>query len=247
MIPGPELDDRQLAHALAETAGKLLVTARASGLVDGKALGAMGDVVAHHFLVHALKALRPEDAVLSEEAAADPARLTHSRVWIVDPLDGTREYSERRSDWAVHVALAVDGVAVIGAVAQPDLGITYDMNCPPPAQKANDNLKIVVSRTRPPAEAEKVAAAMGAELVGMGSAGAKTMAVVRGEVDAYVHSGGQYEWDSAAPVAVAQAAGLHVSRLDGSPMRYNRPDPYLPDLLVCRPEYAERMLAAINS
>ncbi|MDB5438891.1 MAG: 3(2),5-bisphosphate nucleotidase CysQ [Caulobacteraceae bacterium] len=247
MILGAELDDRQLARALAETAGKLLVTARDSGLVDGKALGAMGDVVAHHFLVHALKALRPDDAVLSEEAAADPARLSYRRVWIVDPLDGTREYSERRNDWAVHVALAVDGVAAIGAVAQPDLGITYDMTCSPPTAKVGDGLKIVVSRTRPPAEAEKVAASMGAELVGMGSAGAKTMAVVRGEVDAYVHSGGQYEWDSCAPVAVAQAAGLHVSRLDGSPMRYNQPDPYLPDLLVCRAEYAERLLAAINA
>ena len=242
-----DLDDRQLARKLAETAGQLLVIARDSGLVEGKPLGAMGDVVAHHFLVHALKHARPNDAVLSEEAAADPARLTQARVWIVDPLDGTREYGERRTDWAVHVALAVDGVAVIGAVSQPDLGVTYDMDAPAPAPSAIDTLRIVVSRTRPPAEAEKVAAALGAELVGMGSAGAKTMAVVRGDFDAYVHSGGQYEWDSCAPVAVAQAAGLHVSRLDGSPMRYNRPDPYLPDLLVCRPALAERLLAAINA
>jgi 3'(2'), 5'-bisphosphate nucleotidase len=242
-----DLDDRELARRLAHTAGQLLVIARDSNLVDGKALGAMGDVVAHHFLVHALNACRPNDAVLSEEAVADPARLTHSRVWIVDPLDGTREYSERRSDWAVHVALAIDGVAVIGAVSQPDLGVTYAMDCPAPAASLEPGLRIVVSRTRPPAEAEKVAAALGATLVGMGSAGAKTMAVVRGEVDAYVHSGGQYEWDSAAPVAVAKAAGLHVSRLDGSPLIYNRPDPYLPDLLVCRAHLADQLLAALNA
>jgi 3'(2'), 5'-bisphosphate nucleotidase len=242
-----ELDDRELARRLAHAAGQLLVVARDANLVDGKALGAMGDVVAHHFLVHALGACRPNDAVLSEEAAADPARLTHSRVWIVDPLDGTREYSERRSDWAVHVALSVDGVATIGAVSQPDLGVTYAMDCPAPAASPDEKLRIVVSRTRPPAEAEKIAAALGAELIGMGSAGAKTMAVVRGEVDAYVHSGGQYEWDSAAPVAVAKAAGLHVSRLDGSPLVYNRPDPYLPDLLICRPHLTDSLLAAIKA
>jgi 3'(2'), 5'-bisphosphate nucleotidase len=241
------LDDAELARRLAQTAGQLLVVARDADLVDGKALGAMGDVVAHHFLVHALGACRPDDAVLSEEAAADPARLTRSRVWIVDPLDGTREYSERRADWAVHVALTIDGVAVIGAVSQPDLGVTYAMDCPPPPASPEPGLRIVVSRTRPPAEAEKIAQALGAELIGMGSAGAKTMAVVRGEADAYVHSGGQYEWDSAAPVAVAKAAGLHVSRLDGSPLVYNRRDPYLPDLLVCRRDLAERLLAALKA
>lgn len=242
-----DLDDAELARRLAEAAGKLLVVARDADLVHGKALGAMGDVVAHHFLVHALGACRPDDAILSEEAAANPARLNHQRVWIVDPLDGTREYSERRADWAVHVALAVDGAPVIGAVSQPDLGLTYGMDTAPPDASTASGLRIVVSRTRPPAEAEKIAAQLGAELIGMGSAGAKAMAVVRGEADAYVHSGGQYEWDSAAPVAVAMAAGLHASRLDGRPLVYNQPNPYLPDLLICRPALADTLLATIKA
>jgi 3'(2'), 5'-bisphosphate nucleotidase len=239
------MTDAQLALKLAETAGQLLITLRQSGLVDGKALGTAGDAVAHQFLVQALAHQRPQDGVLSEEGARDPARLAKSRVWIVDPLDGTREYSEARPDWAVHVALAIDGVAAIGAVAQPDLGVAY---CTDAAElgPCPGALKILVSRTRPPQEAERAAKALGAELVGMGSAGAKTMAVVRGEAHAYVHSGGQYEWDSCAPVAVAQAAGLHVSRLDGSPLIYNCEDPYLPDLVVCRKELSADLLAALR-
>lgn len=238
------LDDTALAVKLAEGAGQLLVNLRETGLFSGKALGKAGDAVAHQFLVHALAHLRPDDGVLSEEGAADPARLAMSRVWIVDPVDGTREYGERRTDWAVHVALSVGGRAALGAVAQPDLGVTYGSataclgDCP-------GGLKIVVSRTRPPEQAERAAQALSAELVGMGSAGAKTMAVVRGEAHAYVHAGGQYEWDSCAPVAVATAAGLHVSRLDGSPLIYNRSDPYLPDLVVCRPDLKDRLLAAL--
>jgi 3'(2'), 5'-bisphosphate nucleotidase len=239
------MTDAELALKLAETAGQLLITLRESGLVTGKALGAAGDAVAHQFLVQALAHQRPEDGVLSEEGAADPARLEKSRVWIVDPLDGTREYSEARPDWAVHVALAVDGVAAIGAVAQPDLGVAYCTDAPTlgPCPGA---LKILVSRTRPPEQAERAAKTLGAELIGMGSAGAKTMAVVRGEAHAYVHAGGQYEWDSCAPVAVAAAAGLHVSRIDGSPLIYNCADPYLPDLLVCRKELSAELLAALN-
>lgn len=238
------MTDAELARALADTAGRLLLDLRESGLLEGKALGAAGDAVAHQFLVHALAQARPDDGVLSEEGAADPARLQKARVWIVDPLDGTREYSERRPDWAVHVALSVDGVATIGAVAQPDLNITY---CTDSATlgACDGDLRILVSRTRPPEAAERAAATLGASLVGMGSAGAKTMAVVRGEAHAYVHAGGQYEWDSAAPVAVAAAAGLHVSRLDGSPLIYNCADPYLPDLVVCRADLGERLIAAL--
>ncbi len=237
-------DDVALAVRLAEGAGRLLVSLRDSGLFEGKALGKAGDAVAHQFLVHALAHLRPDDGVLSEEGAADPARLAQSRVWIVDPVDGTREYGERRPDWAVHVALAIDGVATIGAVMQPDLGVTYSTadcvlgDCP-------GGLKILVSRTRPPEQAERAAERLSAELVGMGSAGAKAMAVVRGEAHAYVHAGGQYEWDSCAPAAIAAAAGLHVSRLDGSPLIYNRADPYLPDIIVCRPELRDRLLSAL--
>ncbi|PTQ13361.1 3'(2'),5'-bisphosphate nucleotidase CysQ [Sphingomonas oleivorans] len=237
------MSDAALARHIAETAGELLLTLQASGLIQGKALGRAGDRVANAFIVEALRQARPDDALLSEEEAADPARLGHSRVWIVDPLDGTREYSEGRSDWAVHVALAIDGVAAIGAVALPALSLTLGSDDPPPIACAGEApLRMLVSRSRPAAHAVAVAEALAAELVPMGSAGAKAMAVVRGEADIYLHSGGQYEWDSCAPVAVARAAGLHVSRIDGSPLVYNREDPYLPDLLICRKEHARRVL-----
>ncbi|GAA4988812.1 3'(2'),5'-bisphosphate nucleotidase CysQ [Kineococcus glutinatus] len=194
-----------------------------------------------------LGALRPDDAVLSEEAADDPARLTASRVWIVDPLDGTREFGEPpRPDWAVHVALWADGDLVAGAVALPALGVTVGTaEPPPPPAHRPGRSRIAVSRTRPPVEATAAAGALDAELVPMGSAGAKVVAVVRGEVDAYVHAGGQYEWDSAAPVAVARAAGLRACRLDGSELRYNRTDVRVPDLLVSRPGIADAVLAAV--
>lgn len=239
-------EDSQLASRLAEQAGRLLLAARDLTELKGSPLGALGDAVGQQYLARSLKALRPYDAVLSEEAADDASRLERSRVWIIDPLDGTREYSEGRSDWAVHVALSVDGLAVAGAVALPALGLVFDTAQPPQLPPAPAGLKIVVSRSRPPEIATRAAEALGAELAPMGSAGAKTMAVVRGEAHAYVHAGGQYEWDSAAPVAVAQAAGLHVSRLDGSPMTYNQRDTYMPDLLVCRPELTDRLMAAVS-
>jgi 3'(2'), 5'-bisphosphate nucleotidase len=193
-------------------------------------------------LCRELRAARPDDALLSEEEKDNPARLASHRVWIVDPLDGTREYGEGRADWAVHVALAIDGVASVGAVALPGLGLTLTSGAPTALAPANEPLRMLVSRTRPAAEAVQVAERMGAELLAMGSAGAKAMAVVRGEADIYLHTGGQYEWDNCAPVAVAQAAGLHVSRVDGSPLRYNNADTYLPDLLICRRELADEVL-----
>lgn len=233
--------DEQLAERLATAAGAILLALRAEGL-DGKALGQAGDEAANAMLCRELRAARPDDAILSEEEKDSAARLAHSRVWIVDPLDGTREYGEGRDDWAVHVALAVDGVASVGAVALPGLGITLTSGAPVSLQPANHPLKMLVSRTRPAAEAVFVAERIGAELVAMGSAGAKAMAVVRGEADIYLHTGGQYEWDNCAPVAVAQAAGLHVSRVDGSAIRYNAADTYLPDLLICRMELADEVL-----
>jgi 3'(2'), 5'-bisphosphate nucleotidase len=215
----------------------------------------MGDLRSHEWLVRALEAKFPEDAVLSEEGADDLARLGSDRIWIVDPLDGTREYGEGRHDWAVHVALwertAADaGELTAGAVALPGRGMTLSSRpqsggageIPEPPGTA---LRIAVSRTRPPVVAVAVAEALGAELVPMGSAGYKVTAVVLGDVDAYVHGGGQYEWDSAAPVAVARAAGISTSRLDGSPLRYNQPDPLLPDLVIARSEVAAPLLAAI--
>lgn len=234
--------DEQLAERLATAAGAILLDLRARGDLEGKALGQAGDQQANAMLCREIRAARPDDALLSEEEKDNPVRCGQSRVWIVDPLDGTREYGEGRDDWAVHVALAVDGLATVGAVALPGLGATLTSGAPVALQQANQPLRMLVSRTRPAAEAVFVAGELGAELLAMGSAGAKAMAVVRGEADIYLHTGGQYEWDNCAPVAVAQAAGLHVSRVDGSPIRYNNPDTYLPDLLICRKELAVDVL-----
>jgi 3'(2'), 5'-bisphosphate nucleotidase len=239
------MTDAELAAHLAEVAGQLLITVRDSGVLSLKTLGKAGDATANKFLVHALREQRPDDAVLSEEEKDNFDRLSASRVWIVDPVDGTREYGEQRTDWAVHVALAVDGVPTVGAVALPGLGVVLQSDQPVAVPPAPDVLRMVVSRSRPAPEAEAVAAALGAELVPMGSAGAKAMAVIRGEADIYLHTGGQYEWDSCAPVAVALAYGLHASRIDGSPLVYNQADTYMPDLLICRKDHAAMVLAQI--
>ena len=241
------MTDAELAADLAARAGALLLDLRASGRFEGKALGAEGDLKANALLLEGLARARPGDAVLSEESQDDPARLGARRVWIVDPLDGTREYGEGRSDWAVHVALTEKGVPVAGAVALPGLGLTLRSDRPLPLAQPVSPARMVVSRTRPAAEAVRVAEALGAELVPMGSAGAKAMAVVRGEAEIYLHSGGQYEWDSCAPVAVAQAHGLHCSRLDGSPLSYNQADTYMPDLLICRREQAASLIALVRT
>ena len=243
--------DHVLAHRLATEAGDLLVALRSRLTAEGEApaaLKAEGDRQAHELLMAGLAAAAPDDAVLSEEGKDDRARLSAARVWIVDPLDGTREFSEvPRTDWAVHVALVEDGTPIAGAVALPAQGVTLSTEAPPALAPAVDGPpRLVVSRTRPPAAAQQLADALDGVLVEMGSAGAKAMAVVQGEVDIYAHSGGQYEWDSCAPVAVAAAAGLHTSRLDGSPLVYNQADVYLPDLLICRPELADRALAILN-
>lgn len=243
--------DHALAHRLATEAGDLLVALRARLTAEGEApaaLKAEGDRQAHELLMAGLAAAAPDDAVLSEEGKDDHVRLSATRVWIVDPLDGTREFSEvPRTDWAVHVALVEGGTPIAGAVALPAQGVTLSTEAPPALSPAVDGPpRLVVSRTRPPAAAQQLADALDGVLVEMGSAGAKAMAVVQGDVDIYAHSGGQYEWDSCAPVAVAAAAGLHTSRLDGSPLVYNQADVYLPDLLICRPELAQRALAILN-
>ncbi len=239
------MTDAELAAHLAHVAGKILLEVRDSGLLSLKALGKAGDQTANQFLVHAIREQRPEDGLLSEEEKDNAERLGKSRVWIIDPVDGTREYGEARTDWAVHVALAVDGVARIGAVALPGLGVVLRSDQPQPLPAAVATPRMVVSRTRPAAEAVAVSEQIGAELIPMGSAGAKAMAVVRGEADIYLHTGGQYEWDSCAPVAVAAAHGLHVSRVNGSPLVYNQADTYMPDLLICRSEWAERVLKLV--
>jgi len=240
------MSDHDDAGRYAAAAAALLVELRARDADGGWRLGDRGDEAANRCLLDLLASEHGGDAVLSEESADDRRRLTADRVWIVDPLDGTREFSEAgRRDWAVHVALWERGVDVrVGAVALPAEELVLSTASPPPLPPPRSGPpRVVVSRTRPPAVARVVAARLGAELVAMGSAGAKAMAVVRGDVDAYVHDGGQHEWDSAAPAAVARAAGLHVSRLDGAALAYNRPDSWLPDLLVCRPELAAPILA----
>jgi 3'(2'), 5'-bisphosphate nucleotidase len=253
--PPADASDHELAAWLATVAGELLLEVRGQGL-EGKELKDAGDLAAHELLMRLIAEHRPADAILSEEehrgTESRHDRRTADRVWIIDPLDGTREFSEPpREDWAVHVALwerSSDsaGDLVAGAVAQPGLGMTFHTGRPPVVPpRTGDRPRLVVSRTRPPAFVEALAGEIGGELVPMGSAGAKVMSVIRDVSDAYVHAGGQYEWDSAAPVAVARAAGLFTSRVDGSPLAYNQDDVKLPDLVVCRPELSESILAFI--
>ncbi|MCK2213224.1 3'(2'),5'-bisphosphate nucleotidase CysQ [Actinomadura sp. ATCC 31491] len=246
-------DDHAVAADLANEAGERLLKVRERmGFGDAAALKAEGDRSSHVFLMESLARLRPSDSVLSEEATReerlDPRRLQAERVWIVDPLDGTREFSEEgRADWAVHVALWERGRLTAGAVALPAQGRTLTTAAPPKLPPfAGGRFRIAVSRTRPPEFVQKLAFLLGADLVPIGSAGAKISAVLTGEVEAYVHAGGQYEWDSAAPVAVAQAAGAHASRVDGAELTYNQADPSLPDILVSLPELAASLLAGIR-
>lgn len=244
------MNDLECAVALADGAGAVLQRVRDEAAlqgIEGKELKDLGDRAAQDYLASELARLRPGDAVLSEEAEDDKSRVSKDRVWIIDPLDGTREYSEHRDDWAVHVALWEVGELTAAAVALPGLGNVLDSG---PASKSTQHtpeqaIRIAVSRTRAPAVVEHLAQHLEARLLPMGSAGYKICAVIRGEADAYVHAGGQYEWDSAAPVAIALARGLHASRIDGTPLRYNQTDPYLPDLVVCRPELAGIILETI--
>ena len=239
--------DVELAADLAQRAGRLLLSLRNTSGLEGKELGKRGDHDSNELLLAELAAHRPDDAVLSEESADSAARLSADRVWIIDPLDGTREYGmPPRDDWAVHVALWTRGAGITAAaVAQPSLDAVYTNASGPPVVPSNHPKVFLVSDSRPPAFAAPVAESLGARLQPMGSAGAKAMAVLRGDADAYLHAGGQWEWDSAAPVGVVLGAGLHASRVDGSPLEYNSAHPYLPDLLICRTELAEPLVAAI--
>lgn len=240
------MTDAQVARAVAVEAAALLRTLCATGNCADADLGRRGDAEANALILDRLHAARPHDYILSEEAADDIARCDARRVWVVDPLDGTREYGERLDDWAVHIGLAIDGVPVTGAVALPAMNKVFATDDPlVPMPPLPDRPRMLVSRTRAHPITQRVADAIGAILVPMGSAGAKAMAVVDSRAEIYLHAGGQYEWDNCAPVAVALAAGLHASRIDGSSLVYNCRDPLLPDLLICRPEYAAQVLAAV--
>jgi 3'(2'), 5'-bisphosphate nucleotidase len=243
-------NDHEVSRQIAGEAGRLLVALRSADHLppDQRWLRDEGDARSHRMIMARLAALRPDDAILSEEGKDDQRRLHHQRVWVVDPLDGTREFGEPpRQDWAVHVALCIDGVPVAGSVALPAQGRVFTTadSFPEGLLESSEPLRMVASRTRAPAIVTEVASALGAELTYMGSAGAKAMSVVSGDTDIYLHAGGQYEWDSAAPVAVATAAGLHCSRIDGSPLVYNQANPYMPDLLICKRSIATRVLALI--
>ncbi len=249
------LSDADLAANLAIHTGALLVEHREQLIERGNVsvwqLKDSGDMLAHHFLMDAFRALRPDDAVLSEEGHDDRKRVHAQRVWIVDPLDGTNEYGEGRSDWAVHVALWEAGAAPLGAltaaaVSLPSINAVFGTDpAPVLPRKTGARPRLVTSRNRAPYAAILVAEHMECEAFRLGSAGAKTMSIVMGEADIYVHDGGMHQWDTAAPTAVAMAAGLHASRLDGSPLEYNDADTWLPDFFVCRPEYTDDVLTAI--
>jgi 3'(2'), 5'-bisphosphate nucleotidase len=242
-------DDHEVSRQLATEAGRLLLDLRRSTpeSADQRWLRDEGDARSHRMIMARLAELRPDDAILSEEGKDDQERLGHERVWVVDPLDGTREFGEPpRDDWAVHVALCVGGEPVAGSVALPAQGRVFTTTSSFPDAAADSGpLRMVASRSRAPEIVTEVAGALDAELIYMGSAGAKAMTVVSGAADIYLHAGGQYEWDSAAPVAVAIAAGLHCSRIDGSPLVYNQADPYMPDLLICKRSVAPRVLALL--
>ena len=236
-----EISDSRLTNSLAQGCGEILKGVRNGGLLRGLSLGDAGDEAAQEWIARVLEQHRPQDGMLSEEASDDLARLKKDRVWIVDPLDGTKEFATGRQDWAVHIALVENGIPIPAAVGLPDLGVTF---------KSSDvravtgplSKKFVVSRNRPPKVADYIAEKMGYEIVGVGSAGAKAMHVLLGDYDGYIHAGGQYEWDQAAPVGVAQAAGLHCCRLDGSEIRFNNEDTFIPDILICRPELKDEIL-----
>lgn len=246
----PSESDAALATRLAIDTGHLLVALRERLFAEGASrweIKDSGDAAAQHFIAAELHAHRPSDAVLSEEGREDPRRFDHDRVWIIDPLDGTREFAEHgRFDWAVHIALWDGDEFGAGAVSLPALNAVFATDpapSVPPIER--ERPRLITSRTRAPYSAVLVAEGLGCDAVRLGSAGAKAMSVVMGEADIYVHDGGMFQWDSAAPAAVALAAGFHVTRLDGSPLVYNARDPWLPDFIVCRPELGEPVLEAI--
>ncbi len=237
-----DFDDQELAYHLATGIGDIVRGTRAGGLLTGRSLARVANEVAQSWTDEVLSVHRPEDGVLSENASDDLTRLRRSRVWVVDVIDGTKEFSTGRADWSVHVALVVEGLPTVGSVGLPDSQRVF---CSDQVDYVDGPLSrtLVISRNNPPEVAERVAREMDMAVRPMGSAGAKMLSVLLGDADAYVHAGGQHEWDQAAPVAVALAAGLHASRVDGGTLRFNKEDTYSPDILICRPELADEIIA----
>ncbi|MGN0100527.1 MAG: 3'(2'),5'-bisphosphate nucleotidase CysQ [Dietzia sp.] len=238
-----ELDDHDLAYHLATGIGDIVRGTRAGGLLHGRSLARVANEVAQSWTDEVLAVHRPEDGTLSEGVADDLSRLDRSRVWIIDVIDGTKEFSTGRSDWSVHVALVEDGRPTVASVGLPDSGRVFRSDQVDHVDGPCSGT-MVISRNNPPGGVHRIAEELGLHVRPMGSAGAKMLSVLLGDADVYLHAGGQYEWDQAAPVAVAMASGLHASRPDGSPIRFNKADPHSPDILVCRPDLTERVLAA---
>jgi len=244
------IDDHQLAGLAAQVTGEVLAELRREAFRDGWMIWEVrdeGDRRAHDRLVEELGSARPDDVVLSEEGVDDARRLDAERVWIVDPLDGTVDYSSPYSDdYAVHVALVVNGVPTAAAVSLPALGRLYGTaTSPRPADPLRDRPVVIASRAQAH-WGQALAEELGGDAVTAGSAGVKAMAVVAGEADVYIHPTGLYEWDVCAPAAVARAAGLFVSGIDGSELEFNRARPVVPGLVVCRPELASAVLEALH-
>ena len=239
------IDDHALAARLADETGRLLLDLLNDPAgPKGWGLEMAGDRQAHEFLVEELRRHRPGDAVLSEEGHDDRRRLDAERVWILDPLDGSSDFGISGA-WSVHVALCQRGVPVAGAVAVPAWDTTFATDpAPRPTMCRVGRRRVVVARSRGHIDGNRLSR-LGVEVLTMGSAGVKAMTVVRGEMDAYVHGGGLYEWDTCAPAAVAQAAGLHVCSADGSPLRFNNPRPHTPGLVICRPDFADELLEVL--
>lgn len=252
------MNDSELSRDVAIEAGRLLLDLRATyGDLDpadvdtANRLRKEADRASHLLIADRISAARPDDVILSEEGKDDPARLVADRVWIVDPLDGTFEFGQGRSDFAVHIVLWVrDALSPTGArlvastVELPAQGLTRtDIDTPDVsfALPTDRPIRIVASRSRAPKWLPDAVAVLAdrmgreVEVIDVGSVGAKVNEILCGRADAYVHDTGFYEWDVAAPYAVAHRYGLHASHVGGEPIRFNQDPPYVTSLLVSIP------------
>lgn len=265
-------EDAELARTVAQGAGQLLLELRESyGEIEpddkerANALRKEGDRASHEYIAAALSAARPDDAVLSEEGADSDVRLSASRVWIVDPLDGTYEYGQNRADFAVHIVLwNTEGQARLeaGVVDLPAQGLTrsvLDLDPQLGELPTNRPIRIVASRSRPPATLAQTVHHLsgslseagitheGVEVVDVGSVGAKVNEILSGRAEAYIHDTGFYEWDVAAPLNVAHHYGLHAEHIDGQPVVFNQMPPYVNNLVVARADLHGFVMDALRN